>query len=191
MLGKGQTGILAALEDMRQSLPFRLQGIDSDNGSEFLNHHLVSYCRTHKIQFTRGRPYKKDDNAHIEQKNWTHVRRLIGWDRYDSAAAVGLLNDLYRRELRLMMNLFQPSVKLIRKERIGSRLKRIYDPPQTPLDRLRKGKDLDRAAVNALLRLRATTDPFELAKTIEKKLERVAALARRLDGSKRVTSQTA
>src|SRR5206468_326161 len=169
VLGKGETGIVAALEDMRQALPFALQGIDSDNGSEFLNHHLVRYCRTQQIQFTRGRPYKKDDNAHIEQKNWTHVRRLIGWDRYDSAAAVGLLNDLYRHELRQMMNLFQPSVKLLRKERVGSRLKRIYDRPQTPLDRLRACRDVDRAKVKELLRVRATTDPFELAQTIEKK----------------------
>ena len=191
VLGKGQTGIVAELEDMRQALPFPLKGIDSDNGSEFLNHHLVGYCRTHQIQFTRGRPYKKDDNAHIEQKNWTHVRRLIGWDRYDSAAAVGLLNDLYRHELRHMMNLFQPSVKLLRKERIGSRLKRNYDTPQTPLDRLRAGKDFDRTMVNQLLRLRATTDPFELSKTIEKKLDRIAALASRQDSSTRVTSQMA
>jgi len=191
VLGKGQTGIVAALEEMRQGLPFRLQGIDSDNGSEFLNHHLVGYCRAHQIQFTRGRPYQKDDNAHIEQKNWTHGRRLIGWDRYDSAAAVGLLNDLYRHELGRMMNLFQPSVKLLRKERVGSRLKRIYDTPQTPLDRLRAGKEFDPATVKELLRLRATTDPFELAKTIEKKLDRIAALARRRDGSARVTSQTA
>jgi hypothetical protein len=191
VLGKGQTGIVAALEDMRQGLPFALRGIDSDNGSEFLNHHLVSYCRAQEIQFTRGRPYKKDDNAHIEQKNWTHVRRLIGWDRYDNAAAVGLLNDLYCHELRLMMNLFQPSVKLLRKERVGSRLKRIYDRPQTPLDRLRASKQFARAQMTELLRLRAATDPFELAKTIDKKLERIAALARRQDGSTRVTSQTA
>ena len=191
VLGKGQTGIIAALEEMRRSLPFPLLGIDSDNGSEFLNHHLVRYCRTQQIQFTRGRPYKKDDNAHIEQKNWTHVRRLIGWDRYDSTAAVGLLNDLYRHELPLMMNLFQPSVKLLRKERIGSRLKRIYDTPQTPLDRVRASKNFDRAAVTALLQLRATTDPFQLAKTIERKIDRIAALARRPDGSARVTSQTA
>ena len=191
VLGKGQTGILAALEEMRQTLPFQLQAIDSDNGSEFLNHHLVGYCRTQQIQFTRGRPYKKDDNAHIEQKNWTHVRRLVGWDRYDSPAAVGLLNDLYRHELRLMMNLFQPSVKLLRKQRIGSRLTRVYDAPQTPLDRLRAGKEFDQATVKELLRLRATTDPFELAKSIEKKLDRIAALAQRRDGSTRVTSQTA
>ena len=191
VLGKGQTWILEALEEMRQALPFRLQGIDSDNGSEFLNHHLVRYCRGQQIQFTRGRPYKKDDNAHIEQKNWTHVRKLIGWDRYDSPAAVGLLNDLYRNELRLMMNLFQPSVKLRRKERIGSRLRRTYDRPQTPLDRLRVGKHYDQKKVKELLQLRAATDPFELARTIEKKLDRIAALARRREVEGRVTSQMA
>ena len=191
MLGKGQTWIVERLEDMRQALPFPLRGIDSDNGSEFLNHHLVRYCQTQGIQFTRGRPYKKDDNAHIEQKNWTHVRKLIGWDRYDNAAAVGLLNDLYRGELRLMMNLFQPSVKLLRKERVGSRLKRIYDTPQTPLDRLKASQDCDRTKVTALLRLRDRTDPFELAKTIEKKLDRITAMARRPEGSARVTSQMA
>jgi hypothetical protein len=191
VLGKGQTGIVAALEDMRQSLPFPLLGIDSDNGSEFLNDQLFRYCRTRKIQFTRGRPYKKDDNAHIEQKNWTHVRKLIGWDRYDSPAAVGLLSDLYHHELRLMMNLFQPSVKLIRKVRIGSRLKRVYDSPQTPLERLRACPGIDKAAVAKLLKLRQVTDPFVLANTIDKKLDRIADLASRRDRSDRVTSQMA
>ena len=179
VLGKGQTGIVRSLEEMRQALPFLLQGIDSDNGSEFLNHHLVRYCKTRRIQFTRGRPYKKDDNAHIEQKNWTHVRKLIGWDRYDTAEAVDLLNDLYRNELCIMMNLFQPSVKLLRKERVGSRLRRIYDAPQTPLDRLRACKGAKKARVAELLRLRATTDPFLLAQAIEAKIERLGRLATR------------
>jgi hypothetical protein len=191
VLGKGQAGIVAGLEEMRQALPFRLRGIDSDNGSEFLNAHLLRYCRAQDLQFTRGRPYKKDDNAHIEQKNWTHVRKLIGWDRYDSAAAVGLLNDLYRHELRLMMNLFQPSVKLLRKERVGSKLRRLYDAPRTPLDRVRACKDCEREKVNELLRLRTATDPFALARTIEQKLDRIAALARRHQRSDRVTTQTA
>ena len=119
------------------------------------------------------------------------MRKLIGWDRYDSPAAVGLLNDLYLHELRLMMNLFQPSVKLLRKERVGSKLKRIYDRPQTPLDRLRVCRGADRAKVNELLRVRATTDPFELARIIENKIDRIAALARRQDRSDRVTTQTA
>jgi hypothetical protein len=179
VLGKGQTGIVRGLEEMRQALPFRLQGIDSDNGSEFINEHLVRYCKTHHIQFTRGRPYKKDDNAQIEQKNWTHVRKLIGWNRFDTPEAVELLNDLYRHELPIMMNLFQPSVKLIRKERVGSRLRRIYDAPQTPLDRLRACEGVNKARVAELLRLRATTDPFLLARAIETKLERLGRMATR------------
>ena len=84
VMGRGESGVVEAIEEIRQSVPFRLQGIDSDNGSEFINHHLYRYCQRHRIQFTRGRPYKKDDNAHIEQKNWTHVRKIFGWDRYDT-----------------------------------------------------------------------------------------------------------
>ena len=84
VLGRGQHAVQQALEEIRQALPFRLRGIDSDNGSEFINAHLVRYCQAQGIQFTRGRPYKKDDNAHIEQKNWTHVRKLVGYVRYDT-----------------------------------------------------------------------------------------------------------
>ncbi len=103
----------------------------TDIYSEFINQHLFRYCETREIEFTRGRPYKKDDNAYVEQKNWTHVRKLLGWDRYDSPAALAAMSDLYRHELRLMMNLFQPSVKLQRKTRVGARLRRIYGVPQT------------------------------------------------------------
>ncbi len=191
VMGKGQTGIVAALEDMRQSLPFPLRGIDSDNGSEFINAHLVRYCQVKSIQFTRGRPYKKDDNAHIEQKNWTHIRKLVGWERYDSAAAVKLLNSLYRNEIRLMMNLFQPSVKLMQKKRVGSRLKRIYDAPRTPLERLQAYPETDPETLKKLIKLRATTDPFQLAKAIDDKLAQIYELASRRNHSNRVTSQTA
>ena len=128
-----------------------------------INHHLYRYCQKLDIEFTRGRPYKKDDNAHVEQKNWTHVRKIVGWDRFDTPAAISLLNDLYRNELRLMMNLFQPSVKLLRKERVGARLKRVYDSPLTPLDRLRSCRGANRAKVAELVRLRRTIDPFVLA----------------------------
>ena len=138
-----------------------------------------------------GRPYKKDDNAHIGQKNWTHVRRLIGRDRYDSPTAVQLFNDLYRHEHRLMMNLFQPSVKLLRKERVGSRLKRVYDVPRTPLERLQACPEADRARVARLIKLRDSTDPFALAKTIDDKLAQIHELASRHNHSNRVTSQTA
>ena len=176
VLGKSHARVQGALDAIRQALPFRLQGIDSDNGSEFINAQLVRYCQTHDIQFTRGRPYKKDDNAHIEQKNWTHVRKLVGYLRYDTPTAVAALNDLYRSELRLFQNIFLPSVKLRRKVRVGSQLRRRYDPPQTPLDRLRVCPDANPQAVAALLALRQRLDPFRLSATIDHKLERLFAL---------------
>jgi hypothetical protein len=180
--GKSQVRVQEALEHVRQALPFRLRGIDSDNGSEFINAHLQAYCRTHQLQFTRGRPYKKDDNAHIEQKNWTHVRRLLGYVRYDSPAALAAINAVYL-ELRLLQNLFLPSVKLQRKERVGARVRRRYDAPQTPLDRVRACPEADAAAVTALVQLRTRLDPFALAERIDRQLAAVHALADRRRGS--------
>jgi hypothetical protein len=173
IMGKGQRGVVLALDELRTVLPFALCALDCDNGSEFINHHLAAYCKTHQIQFTRGRPYKKDDNAHIEQKNWTHVRKLMGWDRYDSQQALKAMNDFYRQEWRLMMNLFQPSVKLIKKVRVGSRLTRRYDAAQTPLDRLLGCNDTLCPSLLALQQTRAALDPFTLARCIEQKLERI------------------
>jgi len=177
VMGKGERGVLAALDEMRQILPFTLCAIDSDNGSEFINAHLVRYCHQHHIEFTRGRPYKKDDNAHIEQKNWTHVRKLLGWERYDSARALSAINDLYRNEWRIMMNYFQPSVKLQRKKRVGSRLTRQYDVAQTPVDRLQASHNGETGKVSTLKRQRACNDPFQLAATIERKIEHIWDLA--------------
>jgi hypothetical protein len=174
--GKGQERVRQALEAIAAALPFALRGIDSDNGSEFINDHLYRYCQARGIQFTRGRPYKKDDNAHIEQKNWTHVRRIVGYDRYDSAVALAALNALYA-DLRLLQNLWLPSVKLVTKTRIGSRLRRVYGPPQTPLDRVRACPTAHAATVAALTRLQATLDPFELAARIDAQQQRLYALA--------------
>ncbi len=176
VMGKSQVRVQEALEQLRQALPFALRGIDSDNGSEFINAHLYRYCRTHQMQFTRGRPYKKDDNAHIEQKNWTHVRKLLGYVRYDSDAARTAMNAVYA-DLRLLQNLFLPSVKLQRKERVGARLRRYYDAPQTPLERVRRCPQADLAKVAALVRQRDRLDPFALAARIDRKLARVYALA--------------
>lgn len=176
LLGKSQVRVQETLERLREALPFALQGIDSDNGSEFINAHLYRYCRRRQIQFTRGRPYKKDDNAHIEQKNWTHVRKLMGYVRYDSAAAVAAMNAVYA-DLRLLQNLFLPSVKLITKERVGARVRRRYDRPQIPLDRVRACPEADAAKVEALVALRARLDPFQLAQQIDARLARVYQLA--------------
>jgi len=177
VLGKSEIRVQEALDEIRRALPFRLRGIDSDNGSEFINDHLYRYCQAQVIQFTRGRPYKKDDNAHIEQKNWTHVRKLVGYLRYDTPAAVTALNDLYRHELRLFQNLFLPSVKLLRKERVGARVRRRYDAPRTPLERVQAWPDADPAAVAQWVALRDQLDPFALSQAIDQKIERLVALA--------------
>ena len=177
LLGKGQEGVQQALEEIQGSLPFRLLGLDSDNGSEFINWHLQRWCKQSQIQLTRGRPYKKDDNAHIEQKNWTHVRKLLGWERYDSRAAVEAMNDLYRHELRLWLNLYLPSVKLVKKVRVGSKVRRVYDAAQTPLERVLASASAHRDQVAALKKLRSSLDPFQLGKMIEGKIEGIYAMA--------------
>lgn len=177
LLGKSEVAVQQALHEIREGLPFRLLGLDSDNGSEFINWHLKRWCDREQIQLTRGRPYKKDDNAHIEQKNWTHVRKLLGWERYDSQAAVQAINALYRQELRLWMNLYLPSVKLVKKVRVGSKLRRVYSPAQTPLERVLASGQAEARTVAELLKLRSTLDPFELSKSIDGKLEKIYALA--------------
>ena len=177
VMGKGQAAVLDAMKEIEQALPFKLVGIDSDNGSEFINYHLKAFCDQKKIQFTRGRPYKKDDNAHIEQKNWTHVRKIFGYLRYDSEPTQQAMNDLYLNELRTLQNLFLPSMKPISKSRVGSKLKRRYDKPQTPLERVAACPQADPLKLAELKKLRDATDPFELAKTIEQKLERIYQLA--------------
>lgn len=179
LLGKGHARAIAALDEIRQALPFRLCGIDSDNGSEFINWPLGRWCEEHKIFFTRGRPYKKDDNAHVEEKNWTHVRKLLGWDRYDTPEALEAINDLYRHELRWWLNLFRPSVKLLKKKRVGSKLRRVYGPAQTPLERVAQCEESDPQEVAALKKLQSQMDPFELSQTIDRKLQRLYRLAHR------------
>ncbi|MGH3850274.1 MAG: ISNCY family transposase, partial [Pseudonocardiaceae bacterium] len=134
VLGKSQKAIVDGMRAIEQRLPFPLKGIDSDNGSEFINDHLWNFCRLRpphlKVQFTRSRPYRKNDNAHIEQKNGSQVRQIIGYDRYDSPQAQKLMNDVYA-DLRIMNNLFQPSLKLLKKIHKGSRVIRRYDKPRT------------------------------------------------------------
>jgi hypothetical protein len=177
VMGKSQIGVLNAMQDIEQALPFKLLGIDSDNGSEFINYHLKTFCDQNHIQLTRGRPYKKDDNAHIEQKNYTHVRKILGYLRYDSLAAQKAINELYQNELRILQNLFLPSMKLSKKTRVGSKLKRCYDKPQTPLERLLNCPQADPLKTQQLIGLRHRTDPFELAKRLEQKLERIYRMA--------------
>ena len=178
LLGKSEIAVQKALDQMRAGLPFALLGIDSDNGSEFINWHLQSWCNAQQIQMTRGRPYKKDDNAHIEQKNWTHVRKLLGWERYDSPAAVAAANAVYA-ELRLWMNLYLPSVKLEKKVRVGSKVRRVYSAAQTPLERVLASGQGIAPRLAEFEKLRSSLDPFVLAQSIDRKLEALYALANR------------
>ena len=175
VLGKGQRFVVEALEEIRGTLPFALRGIDSDSGAEFINHHCYSWCKKHGLEFTRGRPYHKNDNAYIEQKNWTHVRKIFGWKRIDAPAAIEAMNALYRNELRVFLNYFQPSVKLVERTRVGSRVRRKYDRPKTPFERLVELGVLAEAQIDAMNAERARLDPFALSTAIESK---VAAILR-------------
>lgn len=174
--GKGETGVLEQLRDIERALPFPLLGFDSDNGSEFLNHHLLKHFTDRKkpIQFTRSRAYHKDDNAHVEQKNWTHVRQWLGYDRLDNPQVVPLLNDLYTQEWRLLHNFFLPSVKLLAKERIASKTIRRYDPPKTPQQRVLESPEVSPEIKNQLAVQLKSLNPFRLRQAIELKLKKIS-----------------
>jgi len=174
---RGQAGVLEQIRDMEARLPFALRGLDVDNGGEFLNHHLVGYARNRQppIKLTRSRPYRKNDNAHIEQKNRTHVRELLGYDRFEDPAIAELLNPLYRDCLDPLANLFLPVARLIAKQRHGGRVTRQHDTPATPCDRLLAWPDLPPTTRHALLALRASLDPADLAAHAQTALRRVFA----------------
>jgi hypothetical protein len=173
--GKGETGVLEQLRHIEHSLPFPLLGFDCDNGSEFLNHHLLRHFtqRKNPVQFTRSRAYHKDDNAHIEQKNWTHVRQWLGYQRFDNPEVVPLLNDLYTQQWRLFHNFFLPSVKLLAKERIASKTIRRYDSPKTPYHRVMESPLVSPAVKRKLTALFKTLNPFHLRAAMEKRLEKI------------------
>ena len=146
---------------VKQRLPFELLGIDSDNGSEFINHHLYDYCIEHQIEFTRSRPYRKNDNCFVEQKNNSVVRRYAGHLRYDTNEQLALLNEIYDR-VRLMVNFFHPSMKLVSKTRNGAKTSRRYDDPKTPHQRLLTSMHLSNEAKEALTEHFNELNPAEL-----------------------------
>ncbi len=168
--GKGEHGVLEQIDDVEKSLPFPLLGFDCDNGSEFLNHHLLRHFTKRKqpIQFTRSRPYHKDDNSHVEQKNWTHVRQWFGYDRLDNPDVVPLMNQLYTSDWRLYHNFFCPSVKLISKKMVASKTIKAYDVPKTPYQRVLESKHVSQSVKQNLAGQFQKLDPFKLRKNIEK-----------------------
>jgi 5S rRNA maturation endonuclease (ribonuclease M5) len=172
---KGSHGVLKQLEKIEEVLPFELLGFDSDNGGEFLNHHLIKYFQERKkpVQFTRSRPYHKGDNAHVEQKNWTHVRQLFGYYRFQNPQLVILMNDLYRKELSLLHNYFYPVMKLQDKVRIQSKIKKHYDKPKTPYQRLMASEHVNSFQKEKMRQVFETLNPFELQKTVQQKLRNI------------------
>jgi hypothetical protein len=135
LLSRHQGSVIQAIEHAIQLIPFPILGLDTDNGSEFINHELIKFCEEKRITFTRGRAYKKNDQCFIEQKNGVVVRQLVGYDRFEGVPAYMQLNELYRA-IRLYVNFFQPSMKLQVKHREGARVQRIYDTAKTPFNRL-------------------------------------------------------
>ena len=174
--GKGQERVGAAVHQIRKRLPFPLLGLDSDNGSEFINQHLYNYCHRESITFTRSRSYKKNDSCHVEQKNWSVVRRLVGYDRYSSHAALECLNLAYAT-LRHYVNFFQPTMKLVEKTRQGAKVHKVYDTAKTPYQRLLESGVLTPAKRAELAAIYSGLNPVLLLSQLNGHLEHLWKLA--------------
>jgi len=180
---KGQTPILEAIRQIEKILPFEMTGFVCDNGSEFLNYELLKFFRMGRetpIEFTRRRPYKKNDNAHVEQKNWTHVRQLFGYERLEERELVKLMNEIYSEYWNTMNNFFIPSRKLVEKTRIGGRIQKRYDKPKTPYLRLMECLELDAEFKQALQERYRMHNPFNLHEGLKSKLSDYRERVRRL-----------
>jgi len=174
---RGQHCTLLQIQDVETSLPFALRGIDSDNGGEFLNHHLVAYfqLRPDPVLVTRSRPYHKNDNAHVEQRNWTHVRQHFGYERYDNPAVVPLINALCKGPLGQLQNHFLPTHKLLKKRRRGRRFIRFYGPAQTPYARVLAASEVRVQKKSQLQELHAQLNPFQLRRDIQQQQKQIEA----------------
>jgi len=164
---KAQVWVFAGIETIKERLPFSILGIDSDNGSEFINAHLIRYCKKEHITFTRSRPYRKNDSCFVEQKNWSVIRRAVGYARYDTDKELNILNKLYGY-LRLYVNFFQPVRKLIKKERIGSKVIKRYDEAKTPYRRVLASPNIKDKIKMKLKSQYAMLNPAELKRKITK-----------------------
>jgi len=177
--GKGEHGVLEALKSIESALPFSLKGFDCDNGSEFMNWTILKHFqdRKHPVHYTRSREYHKNDNAHIEGKNWTHIRQYLGYDRFEDQRMVALMNNLYSSEWKLLFNFFLPSVKLLDKQRIKSKTIKIFDPPKTPFQRLLESKEVAQNTKDDLIKLYKNLNPFTLQKIMSKNIRTILQLA--------------
>ena len=172
---KAQRWVHEAIEEIRGELPFPLLGLDCDNGSEFINMHLFRYCEDHGITFTRSRPYRKNDNCFVEQKNWPVVRQQVGYARYDTPQHLEALGDLYR-VLRLYVNFFQPQMKLLSKEREGAKVAKRFDQARTPYQRVLDSPHVEGAAKEELRRTYLALNPAQLKRDLAACQERLLEL---------------
>jgi 5S rRNA maturation endonuclease (ribonuclease M5) len=172
---RSQAATLEQIQDVEQSLPFALLGVDSDNGGEFINHHLMDYAHQRKqpLALTRGRPYRKNDNAHVEQKNYTQVRQWFGYERYDNPVVVPLINALCKGALGQLLNFFLPSLKLESKRREGSKTVRVYGPAQTPLERVLARSEVSAQKKAQLRAQRQQLNPFALRREVDRCLKEI------------------
>jgi len=175
--GRGQAATLLALRDMEASLPFELLGLDSDNGGEFLNYHVLRWLqkRPRPVFMTRSRPYKKDDNAHVEQKNWTHIRQCFGYERHDNPEVVALINTLVKGPYGQLLNYFHANLKLERKERVKGHLRRVYGEAQTPLARVLASAEVSASTKRRLEQEKARLNPFALKQMVSRSLKEIAS----------------
>lgn len=169
--GKGQIRTQEGLSHARLRFPFPWKEIHSDNGTEFINAHLFGYTIKNGLGFSRSRPYRKNDNCLVEQKNWTHVKKFVGHMRYDTETELNILNSLYRNELRLFKNFFQPVIKLVLKERIKGRIYRRYDKPRTPYQRTMESGEIPESRKQELKTIYLSLNPAQLKRSIDKKLD--------------------
>lgn len=187
---KAQVHVFWALREIRRRLPFELRGLDSDNGSEFINNHLTRYCTEEGITFTRSRAYRKNDNCYVEQKNWSIVRRFAGYERFEGEEACRRLNHLYR-VLRDYTNFFLPTMKCVEKIREGSRVRRRYDTPKTPYQRVMESPDVDGSVKQQLEARYRTMNPAALHREIVRFQEALGRHAARAAKSRLVASPAA
>jgi hypothetical protein len=173
MLGKSQEYTFYATQKIRERSPYNWKGIDTDNGPEFINNIMYKYCARENLEFTRSRASRKNDNAYIEEKNWTHVRKVLGYLRYDTSAEQKVINELYRGDLRLYKNFFQPVMKLFSKERFGGKVKRKYDIPKTPYQRLIESGQISDHSKKNLEESYRNLNPAQLKRNIDSQLEKL------------------
>lgn len=180
MWGRGQAGTLEALQDVERRLPFALLGLDSDNGGEFLNHHVMKWLQVRKrpVFMTRSRPYKKDDNAHVEQKNWTHIRQWFGYERHDNPEVVEPMNELTRGPYGQLLNYFHASLKLKSKEHREGRIVRTYEAAQTPLARVLASEAVTAETKRRLMSEKSELNPFALKLEVARRLKEIARMRR-------------